>query len=361
MRILHIVEDFSIKSGGLRTVIKNLDFFLKKMGHKSYIIASDKEKSDAIFVVKSTTKWLYSQEWKKSILTIINEQKIEVVHIHGAWLYPQYIGAKIAVENKIPMVLSLHGMFQPWLWKKGTLKKKLYFNLLSKKYFSKALVFHTITPIETETIKRFFKKSNSDEIPNLISIAEQNNKVNFTEKNILYLGRLNKTKGIDILIKAFSKIDNNKVKLQIAGGFNKYKKELEEVVESLNLKDKVIFLGEVKGEVKTKLIKNAWVMASPSFSDVIGMVNLEAASLKTPMITTYNTGLKPEWNLNGGKLINPNIQELTDALKETLSWSLEKRNAKGKLLYNYVKKVYSWDTRLKDWQLLYEKAIFNEK
>lgn len=361
MKILHIVEDFSVKSGGLRTVIKNLDFYLKKTGHNSFIIASDKEKNDAIFIVASTNKWLYSNKWKKKISKIIDEQEIDLIHIHGAWLYPQFIGAKIAVQKKIPMVLSLHGMFQPWLWKKGTLKKKLYFYFLSKKYFSKAAIIHTITAEETKNIKYFFKQNTIIEIPNLISITEQKNEFKGIEKNIVYLGRLNKTKGIDLLITAFSKINNNKVKLKIAGRANSYKKELESLVEVLKLKEKVIFLGEIKGENKIKLIKNAWVMASPTYSDVIGMVNLEAASLKTPMITTHNTGLKPDWNINGGRLINPNIEELSKTLTETLNWSLEKRNKQGKLLYNFVKKEYSWHNRLKNWELLYKKAIINEK
>jgi len=49
MKILHIVEDFSLNSGGLRTVIKNLDFQLKSVGYKSFILASNKEKEDDIF------------------------------------------------------------------------------------------------------------------------------------------------------------------------------------------------------------------------------------------------------------------------------------------------------------------------
>lgn len=361
MKILHIVEDFSLKSGGLRTVIKNLDFYLKKLGHNSFIIASDKEKSDDIFVVKPSNKWLYSNEWKIKISEIIDEHKIELIHVHGAWLYPQYIGAKIANQKNIPMVLSLHGMFQPWLWKKGTLKKKLYFYLLSKKYFSKAAIIHTITAQETKTIKGFFKRSNIFEIPNLITIDNVSEESNISNKNIVYLGRLNKTKGIDILIKAFSKTQNQHIKLVIAGRFNAYKNELETLVDSLNLKEKVEFLGEVKGEKKTKLIQTAWVMVSPTYSDVIGMVNLEAASLKTPMITTYNTGLNQNWNTNGGRLINPDVNELTEVLKETLNWSLEERVAQGELLFRFVKTAYSWENRLKDWESLYKKAIVNEK
>ena len=361
MKILHIVEDFSVKSGGLRTVIKNLDFNLKKLGFSSHILAADKEKDDAIFVVNASNKWLFSKQWKNKILKIIDKENIELIHIHGAWLYPQFIGAKIAAQKKIPMVLSLHGMFQPWLWKKGTLKKRLYFYLLSKKHFSKAKIIHSITKEETKVIKSFFKNNIVVEIPNLITLDEKSESVKINKNNIVYLGRLNKTKGIDLLIKAFSKIKNDEIKLIIAGRFNTYKIELESLVNSLNIKEKVTFLGEVKGEEKKKLIQSAWIMASPTFSDVIGMVNLEAASLKTPIITTNKTGLHKDWNLNGGRLINPNIKELKKALEEALDWSLEDRIAQGELLFNFVRKEYSWKNRMNDWELLYKKALTHEK
>lgn len=361
MKILHIVEDFSLNSGGLRTVIKNLDFHLKSKGYESYILASNKEKEDDIFLVETNNKWLYSNKWIGVIDSIVKKHGIEIIHIHGVWLFPQFIGAKYAVKNNIPLVLSSHGMYQPWLWKKGTLKKKIYFYFLSKKWFSKASIIHAITPDETTNLRTHFKKNKFIEIPNLISIYAEKEQVLNTEKYILYLGRLNKTKGIDLLINAFSQIDNQNIKLKIAGGFNNYKIELETLVRSLNLTNKVEFLSLVKNEVKSKLIKNSWVMVSPSYSDVIGMVNLEAAALKTPMITTYNTGLKKEWNTNGGKLINPNIEELKNALTEVLNWTIEERNTNGKHLFDFVEQHYSWKSRLKDWRNLYKNALKNEK
>ena len=71
------------------------------------------------------------------------------------------------------------------------------------------------------------------EIPNLITIKEEFSDATITQKNIVYLGRLNKTKGIDLLIKAFSKLHNTDVNLLIAGGDNAYKIELESLVNSL--------------------------------------------------------------------------------------------------------------------------------
>ncbi|CAL2080221.1 Glycosyltransferase involved in cell wall bisynthesis [Tenacibaculum sp. 190524A05c] len=360
MKILHIVEDFSVKSGGLRTVIANLDFFLKKHGYDSYILSSDQEKEDDIFIVEASNGWLYSKEWKPKINHIVKTYHIDIIHIHGVWLCPQYVGAKYAVQNNIPLVFSCHGMYQPWLWKKGTLKKKIYLNLVSKKWFKKANIIHSITDNETKNIKKYFPKNSYFEIPNLISFSENSNEFKADGKYIFYLGRLNKTKGIDILIKAFAQLNNKNIQLKIAGGFNEYKAELDKLVHELGLSERVSFLGEVKGNEKTKLIREAWVMASPTFSDVIGMVNLEAALNKTPMITTHKTGLKEGWNTNGGYLINPNIKELTAKLKEAISWNAEERKLKGEQLYEFAKQNYSWSEQFYKWEELYTSILKNK-
>jgi len=360
MKILHIVEDYSFSSGGLRTVIKNLDFYLKSLGLESYILSSNKEMGDSIFIVKSSNKWLYSKNWTKKINFIVNKNKIDVIHLHGVWLYPQYIGAKYAIKNNVPFILSTHGMYQPWLWKKGKVKKKFYFNLFTKKVFSRASVIHTITSDESDIIKSYFPNNKQRQIPNLISMEGGLKKFETFEKYILYLGRLNRSKGIDLLIKAFSKMNILNCKLKIAGEYNDYKKELQSLSKSLKLNDRIEFLGLVKGEEKTNLIRNAWVMVAPTYSDVIGMVNLEAASLRTPMITTYRTGLMKEWNIHGGRLINPNVEELTNTLIETLNWSLEERNKNGKKLFDFVLKNYSWNSRANDWKNLYKSVVHNE-
>ena len=83
------------------------------------------------------------------------------------------------------------------------------------------------------------------------------------------------------------------------------------------------------------------------------MVNLEAAILKTPVITTYQTGLDKEWNANGGQLINPDIDELTTALEHALSWSVQEREQNGQKLHLFVRNNYSWEERFKDWLALY--------
>ena len=362
MNILHIVEDYSLKSGGLRTVIKNLDSYLKYSNIESYILSTDKENEDDIEVLETTNSFLYSKGWFPKLDDLVSSKGIDIIHIHGTWTYLNLIAAKFAVKKNIPFILSPHGMYEPWIWNKGKFKKFFYFTFISKKWFEKADYIHTITGIESNSVKSYFKNKNIIEIPNLISFNKnevfENNLNELTnDKYILYLGRINEKKGIDILIKSLKKIDNKMIKLLITGGFNKYQKQLQQIVEKLGLKERITFVGIVKGDTKTKLISNAWVMIAPSHSEAIGMVNLEAALYKTPSITTFQTGLLNMWSENGGMLINPKVNEVTSALNKALAWSLEERLTKGNSLYNFVKQNYSWESKLIDWINLYKKTL----
>ncbi|ARV15522.1 glycosyltransferase [Polaribacter sp. SA4-12] len=361
IKILHIVENYSFSSGGIRTVVKNLTKELSSHNYVSFILTSLKEDEDSdVYLVNSDKKpWLYSSNWKKKIQQICTEKKLDCIHIHGTWMFPQFIAAKFCFQNNIPYVITPHGMFEPWLWENGTLKKKIYFHLLVQKYFSKATIIHAITSQEKRNLKKLFPEVNVSIIPNLI-INKKEELVDELNKNkyLLYIGRLDKKKGIDLLIKAYIKLNPNEIKLKIAGEINSYKEDLVKIINDSNIDaNNIEFLGFVKGKAKEDLIKNAIALVAPSHSEVIGMVNLEAAILKTPVITTYQTGLSKLWKENGGGLINPNEKELTAALKNVLSWTDEKQKEEGEKLYKFVLQTYTWENRVHDWKKLYNSIL----
>lgn len=359
MKVLHILEDYSTHSGGLRTVVKNLDNKLRNAGNHSFILTSNKDVNDEIYgLISNKNKWLYSKDWKPMLYKVLDEQNIEIIHIHGVWMYPQYIAAKVALEKKVPFLITPHGMYEPWLWKKNGILKRLYFSLISKPVFKKANVVHAITEDEQMNLNRLFINNRIVAIPNLIDPLETEYEYSEnSERYILYLGRLDSKKGIDLLIKAFHEIHTENVKLKIAGGFNSYKAELEQLVSTLGMEHKVEFLGMVTGKQKIKLFTEAFLFAAPSHSEVIGMVNLEAASCGTPVLTTFQTGIHENWAHNGGFLINPKLGELKTALSKALSMTLKERIANGALLKSYVLQEYSWDSKYKNWDQLYKSIV----
>lgn len=359
INIVHILEDYSFLSGGLRTTVKNLHNKLINHGFSSKIVTTRKEQNDDVYLVKGgKTPWRFSTNLKNILRQIHKEESISVIHIHGVWMYPQFLSSKFAFENKIPFLISCHGMYEPWLWKKGKFKKHTYFTNVVKKPFSKANCIHAITEGEAKELKKLFPRTRIELIPNLIenNIIETS-KIILPEKYILFLGRIDEKKGIDLLIEAFAQIKNNNFKLKIAGSFNKYKLVLDALVKQYKLEDKIEFLGLVVKEEKEKLFKEAFAFIAPSHSEVVGMVNLEAAILGTPVVTTFQTGLDKNWANNGGVLINPTVKEIQTALQKVFSWSIEERYQKGNALKQYVQENYSWQHRFKDWIKLYENIL----
>ena len=356
MKINHILEDFSLSSGGIRTVVKALNSKLNLAEIDSEITCTKAEKSDVInyFEPKNRfdDKWKYHPDLK----TFLERKKNCIQHIHGVWMYPQYISLKLGSKKKLNTIFTPHGMLEPWLWQHGYAKKKIYFDYFIKKNIEKVSLIHAITQQEKNNLHKLLPNTKHIEvIPNLISLNDIPiiNKKYDNKKYILFLGRIDKKKGIDLLIKAFSKLKSHDFILKIAGKENKYHKELKKLVSSLNLQNKVEFTGLITGKAKFQLYKNAFVFIAPSYSEVIGMVNLEAAIMKTPVISTFQTGLLIDWNKNGGMLINPNINEIEQALNNVLNWSETERDERGESLYSFVKENYSWENKFNSWIELY--------
>ena len=111
-------------------------------------------------------------------------------------------------------------------------------------------------------------------------------------KVVLYVGRLSVQKGIDNLIKAFKIVTekNDSALLYIIGEGP----ELSNLINlsiSLDLPDKVIFLGRVPDAEMEMLYSIANVFVMPSVSEPFGIVALEAIASNVPTIVSAQSGV----------------------------------------------------------------------
>lgn len=354
--IYQITEDVSFNSGGVRTVLINLDDFINSSNiNKSSILTNFKEKTDSYLVFKPNNLkiWNYSLNYQKYLHSKISE--IDVLHLHGVFMHPQFASSKLALQNNVPFIISPHGMLEPWHLNDKKIKKELYLKFILHKMLAKSNFLHAITPLEKENLFKLTNHKNIFEIPNFIYHSKIPKEINYnpSEEYFLFLGRIHPKKGLDLLIESMMKIENKKIKLKIVGEENQYSNELKKICEKHNLNNRVEFLGSVYGNDKYNLYSNAIAFVAPSYSEAIGMVNLEAAVCKTPVITTYNTGINPDWNLNGGVMINTNTKELILALNDASNWSQKERNERGNLLSTYVINNYSWEEKGHLWTEAY--------
>jgi glycosyltransferase involved in cell wall biosynthesis len=106
-----------------------------------------------------------------------------------------------------------------------------------------------------------------------------------------YLGRLKKYKGVHLVIRAFAGIGIPEAALEIAGAGD-YRPELESLARSLDLGDRVRFLGRISEADKLALLRRSWALAFASPKEGWGITNLEAAACATPVVASNSPGIR---------------------------------------------------------------------
>jgi glycosyltransferase involved in cell wall biosynthesis len=106
-----------------------------------------------------------------------------------------------------------------------------------------------------------------------------------------YLGRLKRYKGVHFVIRAFAECGAADAVLEIAGAGD-YRPELEALARSLDLGDRVRFLGRISESEKLSLLRRAWALAFASPKEGWGITNLEAAACATPVVASNSPGIR---------------------------------------------------------------------
>lgn len=241
------------------------------------------------------------------IKQILEKEKPDIVHLHAPILLG-INGLIIAKKLGIPTIATYHTHFPDYLPHilKGKLLKRLNWmgeytaKKLIKIVFSEADVTTAPTQELVDELTDYGIK-NVIYLPNGVNIkklkAKESEKKKFSKKYklgkrkiILYAGRVSPEKKLEILIKAFKKIENNKTLLLIVGagpGLKKYK----QMAKELTIKN-IIFTGYVKDEMLFSAYSLADVFVSPSDSETFGLTFIEAMAFGVPVIGVNKLGAK---------------------------------------------------------------------
>ena len=366
LNLVHIVEDISPISGGVATVVKMLTSEIQGFGIKQQVVCNYASNVDFAEDIKITTfapsKYDLGWGYNNDLISFLKSESCKentVFHIHGVWKAIHFFSARLAIKNNIPTLMTLHGMMDPFLWNnQGNLKrikKDMYWSVM-KTLFCEIRNIHAITDHESKHLSTRFRKSKISLIPNSMRIDAnklQHKDIDVNKKYFLFIGRIAKQKGLDILIKSFLSIDPKKnMKLKIIGPIEdqNYWGSLERLIES----DSIEYLGPKFGKEKKRIIENAWACVVPSRMEAIGMVNLESANEFCPSITTFQTGLN-DWEKGGGLLINADsIKSCKEAILKANMWTLKERISRGLESFKLVNKKYNIAVTNKSWIELYK-------
>jgi len=260
-----------------------------------------------------------------------NLKNYDIVHCHDFFTYQNIIISKFCKKHNIPYIIHPHGCLdQIKLEAKCSNLKKFFF-----KYFSSVLnnasKIIVLTQNEEKTIHKLVKEKNKIvKIPNGVALNgySQIKKINpykkynipTTHKIIVFLGRLQYIKGLDISLKALEQI---KKKLSftfiIIGPDEGEKEKLEKQIKKTNLEKNVIFTGILQGKEKIATLKSADLFLFNSRSEGFGITIIEACATKVPVLISKNCPI-PEVEKFKAGIITPNsTKEISKNLLKILS------------------------------------------
>ncbi|HWJ73669.1 MAG TPA: glycosyltransferase [Kaistia sp.] len=227
------------------------------------------------------------------LLVAIKAAEIDVLHLHGIWMYPSLVAERWAAATGKPVVISPHGMLDPWILSRGRWKKAIARALYEKRSWKRAALFHALTEAEAADIRTAEPSAKVTIIANGVQPPEGQSPAPRTK--FVFLSRIHPKKNVIALVKAWAALGTLPAErgfsLDIAGfGEADHVAALEQAIRSAN-SPTIRFIGSVFGEEKAQLLLSARYLVLPSLSEGLPMAILEAWAAGAPTIMSKDCNL----------------------------------------------------------------------
>jgi glycosyltransferase involved in cell wall biosynthesis len=367
MKIFFPLEVFyPSQAGGPANTIYWVTKNLQNFGFEPIIVSTDKgirpevplnrwidsDGGKAIYIKTLNLNFPFTQ----TIVSLFNFYRADVVHISSFFFPTAFVTALAARFLKKKLVWSARGELDTVALEHSRLRK-LPILWIIKKFIGKYPVFHATCDEEAVYIKKVFGESALIvQIPNYIEIPAEHERS--AGKYLLYIGRIHPKKAIDNLIKALQLSEEfmkSEYVLKIAGtGKKQFEDELRELVAKLDLSEKVIFVGQVEGEAKQKILADAFWTIMPSHTENFGIVVLESLAQSTPVIASKGS---PWASLESEKIgfwTGNAPAELSLKIKEILNMPKSEYEEYRQRCRGFVEREFDIEKNIEKWIELYK-------
>ncbi len=230
--------------------------------------------------------------------------------------------------------MSVHGSLCPRVRKQKALYKQVFTYFLGRYILRDVSIAIVLTREEKKQLLLMgLEPDKVRVIPNgvnLLEFADPPKKGTFREKHfigsderiILFLGRITREKGLDLLVSAFSKLleQLRGLRLVIAGpGDLDYLASLKKLTVTKKIEDRVLFAGLLTEKEKLSAYIDADVFVLPSHFEGLSFTVLEACASGVPVVITHHCNIPEVADYEAGFVVGRNGEEIQNAVFTILS------------------------------------------
>lgn len=313
------------KGGGVQEIVRAMQQELIKRGHEALIITPEPRdmpeyhrKDNIIFVggaadfktALHTTAQFSMAADTYGITQMLEEEKFDILHFHEPWV--PMLSRQILSRSQAVNIATFHAKLPE------TLMTRTMARVVTP--YTKAVLnqLHVLTAVSEAASE--YVRSLTDEpvsiIPNGIDLSvykntPQRNHDGDNTKTILYIGRLERRKGVACLLQAYKLLEEREPDVQlIVAGDGPDREKLEDMADDLDISN-ITFLGYITDEEKVKLLAEADLFCAPSlYGESFGIVLLEAMATGVVTVAGNNPGYASVLQELGSlSLVNPKDAE----------------------------------------------------
>lgn len=303
MKIAQICPRYHPYIGGIETHVREISERLVKKDFEVDVLTTDplgelpKEEVINGIRIRRFKSWAPSEAYYFSrdlrMYLMENSEEYDIVHAHSYHALPALYASQAKGRNRLIFTPHYHG-------KGHTLFRNILhipYKYMAKLIFEKAEYIICVSNFEKELVMKKFRVDDRKivVVPNGINLNEfegLKKKRNDDYETILFVGRLEKYKGIDYLIESLTKLDKD-IHLEIVGK-GPYRQFLLKLVNKLGVADRVIFYQDLSREELLQKYADADLFVLLSKYEAFGICVAEALASGTPCIVA-NTSALSEW------------------------------------------------------------------
>ncbi len=376
LRILHVVPTYlpALRYGGPIQSVHSLCVALVRQGHRvdvattnvdgpgdSAVALETRVDLDGVgvhyFPSRLLRRLYYAPRLRRWLRAHVADY--DVVHLHSVFLWPTLIAARLAARAGSPYVLSPRGMLvRELVQARSRWLKSVWIALFERRTLKQAAAVHLTSVVEREALRDFMPDVNAqlDVIRNGVDEPTHDYPV-ATQKvppYVLVLGRISWKKRIERAIEAMAAVPG--LRLIVAGGDDEgLLPSLRDYARKLGVADRVEFAGQVQGERKHTLLRDARALLMVSLTENYGNVVLEAMARGTPAIVVPQIGAAEAVQASaGGWVIEDSVDALQIKLQELLTQP-ELAVVAGTRAARWVVAEASWDAVAAQMSRLYRR------
>lgn len=366
MKIIHYIPSIDRTAGGTSTYMQVLAKGLGELA-EVHIITHTSENPLAMenCMVHYVPEYNpFKGAWRKRVAEMMEEVRPDIVHVNCCWMPACAAVQRIAQKHGYKVVLTPHGMLEPWIIKRHYWTRKVPALLLYQKAaVRKADCIQSTAESERDNLLKLGYNSNIKVVKLGIDADGIEMKRSWKKtRQILFLSRVHVKKGINFLIEAAAVLRSELqgYKILVAGeGDADYVAEMKRMIENNGLQDIVQLIGGVYGDEKWRLFQTSDFFVLPTHSENFGLAIAESLASGTPVITTVGTPWHDLNDTNSGAWIEIGTQPLVETLRKFLALSDGELEAMGRNGRRLIEEKYSAHVMAKEMMEVYETLIPN--